>query len=170
MNRVSYSRTLLLGVFLILLMGLFANSALAQFAEPQGAASFGNVLQPIKAIFVPIINLFGGASKLDAFQLESITRFMLWIITFSIFYWGLTKTNIIQNNIAIALAFCFATISAIFMPSQLVLQVGGTWGQIAFMILLSPVFFKGDFMTVQKWLGVLIIICGVSLVSRGRGK
>lgn len=34
--------------------------------------------------------------------------------------------------------------------------------------LLSPIFFKTDFMTLQKWIGIFIIISGVYLVSKGR--
>ena len=36
--------------------------------------------------------------------------------------------------------------------------------------ILSPIFFESDFMTIQKWIGVLIIIVGVSLVGKGRAK
>ena len=36
--------------------------------------------------------------------------------------------------------------------------------------LLSPIFFDADFMTLEKWVGVLIIIVGVSLVGKGRTK
>ena len=36
--------------------------------------------------------------------------------------------------------------------------------------LLSPLFFRGDFMTFQKWIGVFIIILGVTLIGRGRKK
>lgn len=36
--------------------------------------------------------------------------------------------------------------------------------------LAAPIFFKTDFMTMQKWMGILIIILGVTLVSKGRQK
>jgi uncharacterized membrane protein len=36
--------------------------------------------------------------------------------------------------------------------------------------LLSPIFFKTDFMTIQKWIGIAIIILGVTLVGKGRTK
>ena len=35
---------------------------------------------------------------------------------------------------------------------------------------LSPIFFETDFMTLQKWAGVFIIIVGVTLIGRGRTK
>ncbi|MFC1727909.1 EamA family transporter [Nanoarchaeota archaeon] len=36
--------------------------------------------------------------------------------------------------------------------------------------LASPLIFKTDFMTPLKWIGVLIILAGVTLVSKGREK
>lgn len=36
--------------------------------------------------------------------------------------------------------------------------------------LASPLFFRADFMTMQKWVGVVIIILGVTLVGKGRLK
>lgn len=36
--------------------------------------------------------------------------------------------------------------------------------------LLSPVFFKTDIMNIKKWLGICIIILGVTLVGKGRSK
>jgi len=36
--------------------------------------------------------------------------------------------------------------------------------------LLSPLFFKSDIMTINKWIGIIIIILGVTLVGNGRIK
>ncbi|MBS3115377.1 hypothetical protein J4482_01975 [Candidatus Woesearchaeota archaeon] len=36
--------------------------------------------------------------------------------------------------------------------------------------LLSPIFFKSDILTINKWVGVVIIILGVTLVGKGRTK
>lgn len=36
--------------------------------------------------------------------------------------------------------------------------------------ILSPLFFKNDIMTSQKWIGVAVIILGICLVGRGREK
>lgn len=36
--------------------------------------------------------------------------------------------------------------------------------------LLSPLFFETDFMTLQKWIGIFIIIVGISLIGKGRQK
>jgi undecaprenyl phosphate-alpha-L-ara4N flippase subunit ArnE len=36
--------------------------------------------------------------------------------------------------------------------------------------LASPIFFKTDFMTLQKWIGIFVIIAGVTLLERGRKK
>ncbi len=39
-----------------------------------------------------------------------------------------------------------------------------------FVSIASPIFFKTDFMTAQKWIGILLIIIGVALVGKGRQK
>jgi len=36
--------------------------------------------------------------------------------------------------------------------------------------ILSPIFFKNDVMTLQKWIGVGVVILGITLVGRGRTK
>ena len=46
-----------------------------------------------------------------------------------------------------------------------VLATSFVWVSIA-----SPIFFNTDFMTPQKWIGVLAIIIGITLVGKGRTK
>lgn len=36
--------------------------------------------------------------------------------------------------------------------------------------LLSPIAFNTDFMTMQKWIGIAVIILGITLVGKGRAK
>lgn len=36
--------------------------------------------------------------------------------------------------------------------------------------ILSPIFFETDFMTINKWIGIAIIILGVAVIGKGRSK
>ncbi len=36
--------------------------------------------------------------------------------------------------------------------------------------LLSPIFFETDSMTLQKWVGIFVIVTGITLIGKGRAK
>lgn len=117
-------------------------SATAQIASRSTNSEWG-IFQPFSMIVDPIIHLFNKSGDLSGDQKAGITRLVIWIAVFAVVYQGLTvvsgQNGWIKGNVAIALAFAFATISAIFMPQEWVLQIGSSWAQVAFLLLLSPI-------------------------------
>ena len=122
-------------LFLVLILGTLASPAV--FAQQNMQINF---LEPIIGIFKPILGLFNGISSMSSSELEGMTRFLIWIAIFALVYAAANMTiKGLGNGPVIAFAFVFATISAMFMPSSLVLQVGGSWGQVATLILIGPI-------------------------------
>ncbi|TAL51936.1 MAG: hypothetical protein EPN86_05720, partial [Nanoarchaeota archaeon] len=139
-----------------LLLSLFAIQVSAQFpnGNPFGSnTDVGNlgIFEPIKSIVQPIINLFVQAGKVQGDNLEGLTRFIIWIILFAVFYGGMKAVNLswLTNNVRLVLALALAALSSIFMPTWAVAQIGSSYGQIAFFILLLPIF--GTIVYLAAW-------------------
>jgi len=130
-------------LFVLQLTAISLPSVYSQGIGSRGADSEWGIFQPLSLIVDPIIHLFNESGSLSADQQAGIARFIIWIAVFAVVYQGLMvasgQNGWIKGNVAIALAFCFATISAIFMPREWVYQIGAGWAQAAFLLLLSPI-------------------------------
>ena len=141
------NRAFLLGFTLLILL----SSSISAIETPTS-----NFAGSVFGIFSPIINLFQKMNQLSIDNLEALTRFMIWIVVFAILYGvmrALSKASMkwMAGSIAIVLAFAFATISAIYMPKALILQIGGTWAQVAFLILLVPILALFGWYAIKQW-------------------
>ena len=130
-------------LFILQLTVISIPSVYSQGIGSRGADGEWGIFQPLSLIVDPIIHLFNESGSLSADQQAGIARFIIWIAVFAVVYQGLMvasgQNGWIKGNVAIALAFCFATISAIFMPREWVYQIGAGWAQAAFLLLLSPI-------------------------------
>src|SRR3989344_4762107 len=120
-----------------------AAAALFLLIIPSGIAQssdFG-IFEPLGSVFSPIFNLFIQGGALEGQDLLGFTRFIIWIAVFAVVFMGLKTASgekgWIKDNIAIVLALCFSTISAVFMPNQWVLQIGSSWAQAAFLLMVG---------------------------------
>ncbi|MEK6968605.1 MAG: hypothetical protein AABX51_08325, partial [Nanoarchaeota archaeon] len=117
-------------------------------------SDFG-IFSPLGSIISPIINLFVQAGNLEGENLIGFTRFIIWIVVFAVIYGGLKvaggQAGWIKNNIAVVLALCFSIISAIFTPDEWILQIGSSWAQVGFLLMIAPILAVILVFAVTQW-------------------
>lgn len=73
--------------------------------------------------------------------LIAFTRLMVWILVFAIFFALLRQWDEwIKRNQALVIAFCLATIAAIFLPASILLATGAGWATlVSFLLIGAPI-------------------------------
>ncbi len=149
-------------IFFTLLLALVLLSSLApafaqQSGSPWGSSSGGGtdigVFEPLKIVVTPIFNLFVKAGSLRGEELQGFTRFMVWLIIFSVVYTGIKVVPTFKenNNVCIVVSLALSAISAVFMPDWAVAQIGSSWGQIGFLLPLLVIFGGIIYAAVKTW-------------------
>ncbi len=115
---------------------------------PFTAASMGSMLNTVWQKILWIGN-FGplGISVAPANAVVAFTRILIWILMFTMFFaiittMGGSKKNtgalgFLNRNQAMVVAAVIATISAIFIPPQVLLATGAGWGTLIALILIG---------------------------------
>ncbi len=130
-----------LRVFTILLMALITGSFILPIVQ---AGPMDDFAEPFQTAFNFIIDIF----KLDfldntAEAYGALVRFCLWLITFAIVYEILSKFQYFSPKTSKIIGFCFATISAVFIPVNILLAIGGIWGAFMIMIFTGAIVYIG---------------------------
>ena len=117
-----------------------------------------------------------GFGQLQFLGLESeaivsgITRLLIWLLLFTVIYgvitWGRTNRTIgfLSRSQGTVVAFVIATISAIFLPVQVLLATGAGWGTIVSLLLIGgPLISVGYLLWISPntrgWIVLKITIC-----------
>ena len=105
--------------------------------------SLGN---PFKTAWEPIKDIFD-FNTTSMQDLVPKMRFLFWIviftISFAVFRWLANSSSgfsWLKGNIAVILAVALSAISAIFVPSEALMAIGATYGEIGILIMFLPVF------------------------------
>ncbi len=150
----------LLLAFLVL-SSLLAIAAPGVIAAASDFSNFGadgtnsdwGVFEPLSLVIKPIIHLFTVIGDLDQDTMAAVTRFVIWLVVFALVYGGLGAAGQawLSNNIRMVLGFAFATISAIFMPEDWIMQIGSGWAQVAFIAMTIPILLVVLVFAIKTW-------------------
>ena len=134
-------------LFSAIILALVASLPIV-FAAASPFSSLKDLLYDVFRIFLDVFKLgfLKGTSDLVAF-----TRLMIWVITFALFHASLqllmtvgTLTNLGNTRsgqrLPAIISFCLATITAIFMPENVILAIGITYSAVWAAIILVAVF------------------------------
>ncbi|MEK6968787.1 MAG: hypothetical protein AABX51_09270 [Nanoarchaeota archaeon] len=143
-----------IGILFISLLVLQLSAIAIPAVTAQAADGEFGIFQPLTLIIDPILNLFGQGEAIKTHQ-TAIARVVIWIAVFAVVYQGLSvasgQSGWIKGNVAIALAFCFATISIVFMPEDWIIQIGAGWAQATFLVLLSLIMVPVAILAFVNW-------------------
>lgn len=122
------------------IFGSFLSLAVFLLTSCQPLSNAGNTL-----IQIGNLNFLGISS---AGAVIGLLRLLLWVLIFTILFAlissasGSTKAlGFLKKNHALAIAFVVATISAIFLPAEVILATGAGWGTVVALVLIGvPVF------------------------------
>jgi len=113
-------------LFALLMLSLI----LVPLAMPAAAAQVSDLTEPLKMAIGYIVDIFS-LSFLDGNRTSyvAMTRFLIWLVTFTIIFEILTHIPNLpfSKKGAQVIAFAMATMSAIFMPDDLLLGIGESY-------------------------------------------
>ena len=105
-------RVILLVLAIVIGMSVFATTVFAATLP---------VPESVKEMFKWLFNVLPG--EIDTDTGIALFRFMLWILIFSVIYYGASKVFKDNNRIAIVVSIIFALISTLFIPKSIIIFI-----------------------------------------------
>jgi hypothetical protein len=170
-------------VFLFLIVFSLMSPLVSAANTPSGGGIFGGgsssedltLGNPFGILWEPIKSIFSGIEKMSESDAKIVMRALVFLVIFVVFFgvfkWLSSSSKGFEwlgGNIAMVLSFALAVMSCIFIPEQALTAIGGSYGQIAMLILFMPVLLMMIFLVIKTenhWAKLALLLASTYMVA-----